>query len=162
MFFAAMTGLSKSFISEEERGTGFLLQISADSYSVFFGKLLFNITLSIFLNFFATALFLLFNDYISISFVWEFLLSLTLASIGLAGATTIISALIAKGSSKNALFPVLAFPILVPLILLGIESFRYTIDGGVSGGDSNVRLMTAYAGLIVSVSFLLFDFVWKE
>lgn len=162
MFFAAMTGLSKSFISEEERGTGFLLQISADSYSVFFGKLLFNITLSIFLNFFATALFLLFNDYISISFVWEFLLSLTLASIGLAGATTIISALIAKGSSKNALFPVLAFPILVPLILLGIESFRYTIDGGVSGGDSNFRLMTAYAGLIVSVSFLLFDFVWKE
>jgi heme exporter protein B len=70
--------------------------------------------------------------------------------------------LIAKGSSKNALFPVLAFPILVPLILLGIESFRYTIDGGVSGGDSNFRLMTAYAGLIVSVSFLLFDFVWKE
>ncbi len=162
MFFSAMTGLAKSFISEEERGTGLLLQISTDSASVFFGKLLFNILLALVLNAFGVALFFLFNDYLSIHFFGEFLFSMFLASVGLAGATTIISALIAKGNSKNALFPVLAFPILVPLILLGIESFRYTMDGGASGGEGNFRLMLAYSGLIVSVSYLLFDFVWKE
>ncbi len=43
MFFGAMTGLSKSFVSEEERGTSLYLKLVADSGAIYFGKLVFNI-----------------------------------------------------------------------------------------------------------------------
>ncbi|HET6511711.1 MAG TPA: heme exporter protein CcmB, partial [Candidatus Kapabacteria bacterium] len=47
IFFGAMTGLARSFIAEEERGTSFLLRIYSPSESVFFGKLAFNLLLMI-------------------------------------------------------------------------------------------------------------------
>ncbi len=163
MFFGAMTGLSKSFVSEEERGTGFLLQISANPLSVYFGKLLFNIVLCLSLNLFSVFLFFIFNNSVEIVKVYEFILVIILGSIGLAGATTIISALIAKANTKNALFPVLSFPVILPLIVLGINITKYTFDSGIVtklAGD--FQMITAYCGIMITASFFLFELVWRD
>ena len=61
MFFTAMISISRSFVSEEERGTGLLLQLISSSSSVFLGKLLFNICLS-----FITSIAILLMFFISI------------------------------------------------------------------------------------------------
>ena len=45
IFFSAMSGLSRTFVMEEERGTTFTLQLLAPPSAVFFGKLLFNLVL---------------------------------------------------------------------------------------------------------------------
>ena len=163
MFFGAMTGLSKSFVSEEERGTSFLLQISANPISVYFGKLLFNIILSLSLNIFSVFLFFIFNNSITVVHLSDFLIVLLLGSVGLTGATTIISALISKANTKNALFPVLSFPVILPLIVLGIKITKYTFDSGLVtkiGGD--FQMITAYCGIMITASFFLFDLVWRD
>src|SRR5438309_2368973 len=49
LFFGAMTGLSRSFVSEEERGTSLLLRLYAPSEGVFIGKLLYNVGLMLLL-----------------------------------------------------------------------------------------------------------------
>src|SRR4030042_3584294 len=45
IFFSAMSGLSRAFVSEEERGTSMTLQLIAAPSTVFTGKLLFNMIL---------------------------------------------------------------------------------------------------------------------
>lgn len=163
MFFGSMTGLAKTFVSEEERGTSLLLKINSSSTAVYFGKLIFNIILSIGLNYFAVILLFLFMDNITIELFSDFILVILLGSIGMATATTIISALIAKANSKSALFPILSFPILLPLIIIGIESTQYTFDTSLSLEISkNYLMMISYCGILTVTSFFLFDIVWSD
>src|SRR3989339_2072048 len=50
IFFTAMSGLSRAFVSEEERGTSLTLQLLAAPSTVFSGKLIFNIILVFCMN----------------------------------------------------------------------------------------------------------------
>ena len=50
IFFTAMSGLSRAFVSEEERGTALTLQLIAAPSTVFSGKLIFNIILVFAMN----------------------------------------------------------------------------------------------------------------
>ena len=45
IFFSTMSGMSRSFVSEEERGTVLTLQLMTRPSTVFFGKLFFNFVL---------------------------------------------------------------------------------------------------------------------
>ncbi len=163
MFFSSMMGLSRAFVSEEERGTSFLLQLSVSSSSVYYGKLIFNVILSIVLNSLAVILFFLFIYHQSIKFFNIFLLTHILGSIGIAAASNIISAIIAKANTKGALFPVLAFPILLPLIFIGIDATKIALEGKMQADAwSDIQLMLAFCGIIISLSYILFDLVWKE
>ena len=47
VFFSAMSGLSRAFVSEEERGTTLTLQLIAPPTAVYFGKLFFNVLLTL-------------------------------------------------------------------------------------------------------------------
>ena len=50
VFFSAMSGLSRTFVSEEERGTTLILSLIAHPTSILLGKLLFNLVLIFFIN----------------------------------------------------------------------------------------------------------------
>ncbi len=163
MFFSAMTGLGRSFVSEEERGTSLYLKLSTTSGAIFFGKLIFNIVLSISLNTIAVLLFFLFIDSVILRVFETFLITHILGSIGIAGASTIISAIIARANTKGALFPVLSFPIILPLLMFGIETTMFSLDGTpFDSALNNFGMMFSYCGLIITLSYFLFDFVWKE
>jgi heme exporter protein B len=163
LFFASMTGLARSFVQEEERGTSILLKTSTPSYSVYFGKLIYNLLLSITLNLFAVILFFLFIETEPLQRTDIFIYSIIAGSFGFAAATTIISALLAKANTKGALFPILSFPVLLPLIVLCIELTKYAFMPNISLNiASNLGMITAYCGLMVTASYFLFDFVWED
>lgn len=163
MFFSAMTGLSKSFVSEEERNTILFLKLSTSSTAVYFGKLIFNVILNLTINTIAILLFFIFMDSVDILNFNIFIATHILGSIGIASASTIISAIIAKASARGAIFPVLSFPVLLPLIILGSESTRMALDGmDLSDAMNNLQMMFAYSGVLISASYILFDQVWEE
>jgi len=163
MFFGSMTGLSKSFVSEEEQGTYLLLQLNSKPYAVYFGKLIFNMILSVSINVIAIILVLTFFSDLEIKNAGLFILIMFLGSIAIAAATTIISALIAKANSKNALFPVLSFPILLPIIIIGIQVTAGSFDGVTFADSQNdLQLIFSYTGIMTVASYFLFDIVWKD
>jgi heme exporter protein B len=163
MFFGEMTGLSKSFVSEEERGTGLFLRTAVSSTAVYFGKLCFNIALSFVLNLFAVGIFSLFVGLPYSTSISCFGVSVLLGSLGLGTASTIISAIIAKANSKNAVFPVLSFPLLLPLIYCGIESTRLAFDGDFFSESADLlTAMLCYSGAVASFAFILFHYVWND
>jgi len=107
IFFAAMSGLSRSFVSEEERGTTMTLQLWVKPTSVLLGKLAFNAVLIYVLNAMIIVAYLLTMPTFTIQSPIIFLLTVVLGSFGLASASTFIAAIISKANSKGTLYPVL-------------------------------------------------------
>jgi heme exporter protein B len=163
MFFTAVTGLGRSFISEEERGTTLLLRLTVPSTPVYFGKLLVNAGLALLSNALLVLLFVAMMSGVEVKNVGAFALVVLISSLGFAGALTIIAALIARSGSKGALYPVLGFPVILPLVVLGVDLIRRSIVGITIGNMSDDLLLLAlYAIAVMLVSFLLFDLIWKE
>ncbi|MCX6151837.1 MAG: heme exporter protein CcmB [Ignavibacteriales bacterium] len=163
IFFSAMSGLSRAFVSEEERGTTLTLQLIASPNTVYSGKLLFNLILVFAMNIVIAILYSLLFEAFIIKNLTLFLFAFVLGNFGIAAASTIIAAIIAKAGSKGTLYPVLSFPILLPLILILLELTKFSMDGN-SVGDSMVELavLFCYDVVILTASFLLFDFIWKD
>ncbi|MCH8324943.1 MAG: heme exporter protein CcmB [Bacteroidetes bacterium] len=163
IFFSAMSGLSRAFVSEEERGTSLILHLIAAPTTIFSGKLLFNLILVFLMNIIITILYsVLFEEFIIRNFLL-FFLTFILSNIGLAIASTIIAAIISKAGAKGTLYPVLSFPILLPLILISVMLTSYSMVG-TSFADAVIELavLACYDVIMLTISYMLFDFIWKD
>ncbi|MEN8193898.1 MAG: heme exporter protein CcmB [Bacteroidota bacterium] len=163
IFFSAMSGLSRAFVSEEDRGTTLTLHLIAAPSTIFNGKLIFNIVLVYLMNIAITILYsLLFDTFVLHSFS-IFLLAALLGSFGITISSTIIAAIISKASAKGTLYPVLAFPILLPLILILLELTKYAIDGKpLNEALVELAVLICYDVIMLTASYMLFDFIWKD
>ena len=163
IFFSTMSGLSRTFVSEEERGTVMTLQLVARPLTIYFGKLLFNLVLLAFLNVFTVVLYLLVIGNFSVRNYGVFVVTLLLGTLGLASASTIIAAIISKANTKGTLYPVLAFPILLPLLLTVINATKMSIEGAsFSEAVGEFQVLVSYLIVVTTVSYLLFDYIWKD
>ena len=163
IFFSGMSGLARTFVAEEERGTSLTLQLLTTPTAVLFGKLAFNVVLVLIVNTMAVLLFLFFFSSFRVDSVGLFVTTLTLGSIGLASASTIIAAIIARANTKGSLFPVLSLPLLLPLLMTVIHATTLSSEGAFfSEGLDDFRILVSYIGAVTGVSYILFDYVWKD
>ncbi|MDH7515198.1 MAG: heme exporter protein CcmB [Bacteroidota bacterium] len=163
LFFSAMNGMSRSFLSEEERGTTLTLRLLADPSAIYLGKLLFNLVLALLLNVFIVLLFLVFLEGFLIRQPGLFLAVILGGGAGVAAATTVIAAMIARAGSKGPLFPVLSFPVLLPLLMSGISATKIAMEETEwTLALPELGVLASYIAVVVAASFFLFDFVWKD
>ncbi|MBK7104255.1 MAG: heme exporter protein CcmB [Ignavibacteriae bacterium] len=163
IFFSAMSGLSRAFVSEEERGTTLTLQLIASPSTIYFGKLFFNLVLVFIMNISIVILYyLLFESFVILNFSL-FLISLFFGSIGIAISSTIIAAIISKANTKGTLYPVLSFPILLPLILTLMELTKFAMDGDtIVQSYAELMVLISYDVIMITAGYMLFDFIWKD
>jgi len=163
IFFSAMSGLSRTFVSEEDRGTVIFLQLATRPSVVYFGKLLFNLVLIFGINFFVVIAYLLTMENFKIKSFDVFLAGLILGGVGLASASTIIAAIIAKANTKGTLYPVLSFPVLLPLLITAINITQLSTQGTtLTETAGHLRILISYFFVVIIASYLLFDYIWKE
>ncbi len=162
MLFAASIGLGRSFVAEQEQGTVLLLQLNTRPSTVFTGKLLFNLLLVGVLTVVAVGAFLFLLD-ISVPAPGLLTTTLGLGAVGLASATTLLAALVARASRRGPLLPVLLLPLLVPLLVSGTSATRIAFAGGtwLQVQDELLTLL-GFAGATISAAVVLFDHVWME
>lgn len=163
VFFTAMSGLARAFVSEEERGTSLTLQLIASPSTVFSGKLVFNIILVFCMNTVIALLYAaLFESFVIKNFSL-FIIAFVIGNIGLAVSSTIIAAIIAKAGAKGTLYPVLSFPILLPLILTSVQLTLFALDGtSIEDAKFELAIVVSYDVIMLTVSYMLFDFIWKD
>ncbi len=163
IFFSAMSGLSRAFVSEEERGTSLTLQLIAAPSTIFSGKLLFNIVLVFCMNIVITLLYSALFDGFVIKNLALFIAAFFFGNAGLAIASTIIAAIISKAGAKGTLYPVLSFPILLPLILTSVQLTLMSFEGAsFIEAKFELAIIICYDVIMLTASYLLFDFVWKD
>lgn len=163
MFFTAVTGLGRSFVSEEERGTSLLLRLCVSSGPVYLGKLIVNVILAVAANTLISFFFLLLINGVRVGSPGAFMLVILASSLGFAAALTIIAAIIARASAKSALYPVLAFPIVLPLVLLGVDLLGRSMEKtSIAALGNDLLMLGLYTGSLIILSYVLFDILWKE
>ena len=165
LLFAALSGLARVFVREEEAGTAPLLRLYAPAAAVYAGKWLFNIALVFSVESVSVPLFLVVLPPSVVNF--GLLLGvLLLGGIGLSGAATFVAALISQASSgKSALFFVVAFPILLPLLLIAVQGTIGAFDGLPSHAAKSridLEMLAVYSLVMTTASFLLFEYVWND
>ena len=88
---------------------------------------------------------------------------LFLGSLGLSAGATMTAAIISKASAKGALFAVLSFPILLPVIIAGINGTKISVKHiAISEASGELQMLFAYSVVVITAGILLFDFVWNE
>ncbi|HZK23901.1 MAG TPA: heme exporter protein CcmB [Oscillospiraceae bacterium] len=162
LFFSAMAGLARTFVAEEETGTATALKMAAQPEPVLLGKYLFNVTILLSLTVLVVPLFIMMLN-LSIALPLAFVAAVVLGSLGLAGASTILAAIVAKAGAKSSLMTVLAFPVLLPLLFAAISATRAALGGGLAADvTADLLMLFFYNGVALAASLLLFEYVWNE
>lgn len=162
LFFSAMSGLARAFVREEEGRTAAALRLSAEPTAIYLGKLFFNLSLLLAIEVLVIPLFIvLLNAKIG---NWAlFAPVLVIGSIGLSAASTIVAAIVSKANAKGALFAVLSFPILAPLIVTAVSGSSAALKGdSLASGLPYLRILVSYAGVMITASIMLFEFIWED
>lgn len=162
LFFAAMAGLARSFVAERETGTDLALRLSAPGSAVYLGKFLLNLLLLFILDILVIILFQILLPLGTLNWTL-FMLGLGLGSVALASSSTLIAAIVAQTNIRGALFTVLAFPVLLPALIAGIAASRKALDSTpLAEATGELQLLVSYAGIMITVALMLFDYVWEE
>ena len=161
VFFSGMSGLGRSFIKEEETKTAALLRLAASPDTVFLGKLLFNAAVMLAV---ATLIFILYLVLMgaggNIALLY---LVVLLGTLGMACGTTLLAAVVAQAGNQAMLLPILAMPVLMPLLMVAVNASRIALEGGgVRETWGLLAFLISFPVVVVAVSLLLFDYVWHN
>lgn len=162
LLFGAVVALPRAFVAEEEQGTGDLLRLVARPHAVYWGKVLFNYV-QITANGVVLGTLLVALLDLKLAAPWLFMTTLAVGCAALAGAVTLCGALVAQAANRAALAGVVALPLLLPLLALGVGAMRASLGDGTVGGSVSALIgLSGYAALALVGGPPLFAAVWKS
>jgi len=162
--FTGVLGLGRSFQAEQANDClEQLLLVPGDRGNIFLGKLVGNATFM-----FAVELLIipLFGLFFQLN-IWDGLLPLLavaiLGTLGFAAIGTLFSALTANLRAREVLFPLLLFPLIVPVIIGSVTATGVILGGGSLGEASGwLKLLGAFDTIFLVVAYLTFEFVVEQ
>jgi heme exporter protein B len=158
LLFSVAAGLPRAFVQEEETQTATALRLAATPSALFCGKLLYGLTLVLALEVLVTPVYVAMTS-LAISSPGLLALVLAAGGYGLAVGSTLVAAIIAQARTKGTLFSVLAFPVLLPLLMLAIELTRVAASG--TAPDVALPQLLLYDAVVTVAGFMLFPLVWN-
>lgn len=158
LLFAASAGLPRAFVHEEETHAATALRLAATPSALFVGKLAYSLGLLLLLEALVTPLFLALMG-LDVSDPGRLVVALLLGGYGLAVGSTLVAAIVAQASGKGALFSVLAFPVLLPLLILAVALTRAAVTGEITPGL--VEQLITFDGAVTVAALMLFPVIWN-
>ncbi len=160
LLFASINAIAKSFITDT-KGKMLYLYTLVSPQAVILSKILYN---SLLLTVLSALCLLVYSIFIGnlIQDYPLFLLTLLLGSFGFSSLLTMVSAIAAKTSNNFTLMAILSFPIMMPLLMVLIKLSKNAIDGLQKWDVSYLVVLLFLNVIIVSLSYLLFRYLWRE
>jgi len=162
--FAGMLGLSRSFTQERQRQTlRGLFTSPIDRSLVYVAKLLSNLTLLVLVQLVTYPVFGLLLDLPWQETLPEVLLVFLLAGIGFAAPGTLFAAASSNVRLREAMLPVLLFPITLPALIAGEEATAGLLKGeDLASIAIWIKILGAFDVIFVTVGVLLFEFAMED
>jgi heme exporter protein B len=158
LLFSVAAGLPRTFVQEEESQTAIALRLSANPSALFTGKLAYGLTVILGLEALITPVYAAMMSMVVRS-PGLLVLALAAGGYGLAAGSTLVAAIIAQARGKGTLFAVMAFPVLLPLLLLAVELTRNALGGEAPGVALSQILL--YDASVTIAGLMLFPAVWN-
>lgn len=161
LLFTAINAIAKSFV-QERAGRQLYYYILASPQQIILSKILYNTALMLVLALlgFSVYSFVLGNPVDDIPL---YLLTLVLGAIGFAASLTLVSGIASKAENPATLMAVLSFPIILPLLLMLLKVSKSALDGlDRSTSWNEIGTILAIDAIVLTVSWLLFPFLWRS
>ncbi len=157
VYLASFIAVARSFDKEYERNTIYLLFMSMEYDELFFGKLLYNLTVlyALITLLYPITLFF-FQEFIDF---WFFIILALLVPLGITPILTLIAALTVHARHKTAILPIVAIPILLPL---QIVTFKLSLTLDFSSKWDMIILLVFYDLVAIFSSVSLYSFIFAE
>ena len=160
LLFSSITGLGKSFGQEAHRSHYYYYL--AKPVHILTSKLIYYGFYEILLVVLLTGIFNLFLGF-PVENPSLFLVNLLAGASGLSVCFTLIASIAAKSDNGSHLMPILAFPVIIPVLLLAVTNSRKIVFGAsleeISG---NLLVLVCFNVIIIALSFILFPYSWKN
>lgn len=160
LFFSGMYGLSRTFIAEVDQNTSDFLKLLVRPSQIFISKFLFNLLLSFSLTILLILTFYFFFTFPQTDFI-SFFCGMFLGATALSSTTTLLASIVALSDGKGALFPVLSFPLMIPLVMtlarltqLSLENAPFALIW------EPIAVLISFIVVTLTASILLFDYIW--
>lgn len=162
LFFAALSGLQRVFVKEEDAHTATTLRLAARPLAVWGGKLVFNVALLAALETVLVPLYCILMG-MEVQGLAAFVALLAAGCLAMAATATMIAAIIARASGSGTLFAILAVPLMLPLLVMLIFGTRVAMTSpDVSDILPALRAVGSLAGVTLVASVYLFPVVWHD
>ena len=160
--FTSVTISGKSFF-KETGGQALFNFLHYTPQQFIISKIIYNMLFMLCLSF-ITFFFYVFFIKNEVENMGLFVVILILASTGLAGVLSLMSAIASKASGNFAIMSILSFPVLLPIILVVIHLSKQAIDGieWAGLGFDFLVILTALNILTIALSFILFPYLWRD
>ncbi len=162
LLFIGINAIAKSFLQE---GKGRMLYYSSISGPVdfIFSKIIYNVLLMTFMCLVTLTLFRFFLGQ-PFTQAWRFWGCTILGGIGISLVFTFLAAITEKANQNAALMAILGFPIMIPQLLLLIRLSKSAF-GEIFRDQAILQIVSLLIGLdimIISLSIILYPFLWKD
>ena len=159
--FAAMLGLGRSIAVERDRGSlDGLLLCPVDRGVLYLGKLLSNLIFILLVEAISVPVFGALYD-LPI-YRPTLLLGLLLGTIGFAGIGTLFAVMASTTRAREILFPVLLFPVAVPVVIATVRVTSLTLSGNTGDVGRWLNLLVGFDVVFLTIAFLVFDRIVEE
>jgi len=161
LLFTAIQATARTFLLEEEQGTGDLLRTLGSPGAIYLGKATYNLLLLLLVALLALPLVLLLTGFRVVD-VPLFLASVLFGCMGLAAAVSFCGALASRSRGGATAAGVISLPILLPWAWMGLGAFRGAL------GDAAPRAWESCIGLLgIAMVFaaagpVLYAMIWKK
>lgn len=161
LLFASINAISKSFV-QESKGRQLYYYTLVSPQAIILSKILYNVILMLVLSLVALFVYsVVFRNPLGDPLLYFF--AVVLGSISFATVFTMISGISAKANNNGTLMAILSFPVIIPLLIVLIKLSKNAMDGlDRSVSYDEILVLVAINAIVISVSLLLFPFIWRD
>ena len=161
VIFTTLQGVSRAFIGMRKGSFVFWQQLTTPA-SFLAARLISAFILMLVFTLFTFAIFVLMHGDPEGNSL-GFLAVCIVTGLGISSLFTISSSIAAKTDNPGMLLPVLTFPVLLPILLIGIKAGNRAIDG-MATADIGLDLMILLMldAMVIALGLVLIKFIWKE
>ncbi len=161
LLFSAVNSIAKTFVQEGENRNLYYYFV-ANPQSIILAKLIYNTFLLMAIATLAIGLYSLVLGN-PVQNQWLFLISIGLGVIGLAIPLTMVSAIASKASNNPVLMAILSFPIVIPVLVMGIKLSKIAMDGlDPSVATDEIWTLIALDAIVFVLTLILYPYLWRS
>ncbi len=160
--FVGMLGYARAFVREVELETLDGLKLSPiHPASILAGKMIYNLVLMFITEIVVFPIFVgVFN--MSIKKPLLFFAILTLGNSAFVVAMSSLAILIIKSRSKELLLPIIAFPVVFPVISSTVFALNMSVTGNTNGILEPLKMIVSFSLIVMAVAFLTSEYAFID
>ena len=161
LLFTAVNSITKSF-TQERSGRQLYYYTLASPQGIIISKIIYNIVLLLALSLIGLFIYIVFLGN-PVQNLLMYLTAVVLGAIGFSSTLTMVAGIASKAENTSTLMAVLSFPIILPMLSMLIRLSKNAMDGlEWNTSYDEILILLAIDAIVITISYLLFPFLWRS